>query len=212
MTSAMRRIAKVAMIIVALHSPAAGQEGAPTLLYARVGAAFPQGPQAFSDYWNFGPSAGIGIVQPFGSGVRWRMFVDYGRFMLNKEQFYKGLEVSEATSSISGGNTTIFAASGTFQILVPSESETRLFFSGGGAYLLTTIGEAFARYSGIEMHQPKVTYGSLSLSLGAGYTSPISTTMSLSFEFNYYLGIAQNEKANSDFFSLSVGVGLIYAQ
>ncbi len=195
------------ILCVMISTVVLSQTWTPNEYSYRAGVSFPAAPQRFYDYWKTGFGIGGGIGFPVTTTVSFLLSGEYARFSLDKDRFFKGIHLSSDGNSISGATTNIVGFSGVYRYFPERQPQPiPIYFIGGGAIVLSSVGSSSANYSGYTVSQGGEFYFVVSAVAGGGLLFTINPTTSWYIEGEYYFGLLRSAHANSNFTQLSIGI------
>ena len=202
----MQRLVLVTLSCLFLSAVTYSQPWSPNDYYLHAGIGFPSNPDRFFDYWSPGLTLGGGLGFKVGQSTAVVILVDYARFTVDEERFFKGIQLSSSENSITGGVTNIVAVSPLFRYF-PKESQIiPIFLFAGGSLAFSSIGQTTATYSGYSVSQDSETHVGFSLVLGGGLSFAIAPTTDCFVQGRFALGLTDDDRANSHFSPITVGI------
>lgn len=206
MVSNMKYLANVLFAVILVSSVSIAQPEGSDKYYLGAGAAFPSAPQFFYDYWDLGFVLGAGYLTTVAPSTELLLSMDFSRFSLNKNRFFKGIELDQTGNSIAGGAISLITTSAQAKHTPKNQEYVIFHFLGGLGFSFSSIAESNATFSGQPVHQDSQSSFWGFLSLGGGLEFALRNGSILSIDGRAQFPFISSRKANATNSSIRIGI------
>jgi opacity protein-like surface antigen len=206
----MLRSACAATLAFALAAPASAQD---LTLYLDAGPTFPQNPPEFADFWNIGPSLGVGLgtrLSPLWEivgSVHWQHFPADEAAQIG-DLLLQGFGQTLAIRSLDGRDATSLTLMAEARFHVPTDGRLLPYLAFGWGFFelytsdakVTPDDDAFAPVTVLGD-----TDGAFGVTVGGGLELPVSHGTRLLLDSTYTVGFT--DLISTQYLPLRLGVG-----
>ena len=173
--------------------------------YVDVGAGIPVNPSNFTQNWNIGYGAGVGVSYEVQPNVKLQLYGQYYRFGFDEEGARDNVNVSQTITGIDGVEANMYSMmlNAIYEYKLPGIS-TSTYFSVGAGYFRVVRSDFTVTTSDDTFNIDQNSGSSLGVNGAVGIRRALSRNLSMYVEAKFVTGLFVDNR--TQYLPLSVGI------